>query len=194
MTGRETDLKSQRRWADKWWVVGLWALVVGVAIRLLFRGLADWVAIVAASAFYAIVFTAMTRRRQQSDARATGLETDDVPVLERRIRRGTVPDDPALRQSMLRLVRRRLKLMHSKVKWVFPAMMVVFVGLGVLFLVHGGVVAGVVSMLCGAGFVGGMWWMRRTNIGRYQRMERQLTQRPESRPAMSPRQDEEQAA
>ncbi|MFC3260227.1 hypothetical protein [Streptomyces xanthochromogenes] len=187
-------MKSQRRWADKWWVVGLWALVVGVAIRLLFRGLADWVAIVAASAFYAIIFTAMTRRRQQSDARATGLETDDVPVLERRIRRGTVPDDPALRQSMLRLVRRRLKLMHSKVKWVFPAMMVVFVGLGVLFLVHGGVVAGVVSMLCGTGFVGGMWWMRRTNIGRYQRMERQLTQRPESRPATSPRQGEEQAA
>ncbi|MEU8964815.1 hypothetical protein AB0C89_24355 [Streptomyces sp. NPDC048491] len=187
MTDRATDLRSQRRWIDKWWVVGLLALAVGVVMRLFFRGLDDWVPILVGSGFYAIIFTALMRRRQRADARAAGLETDDVPVLDRRVRRGAVPDDPALREAMLRLVRRRLKVMRGKLMWALAAwLLLIFVGLGVLFLVHGSVVAGIAWMVIGVGFAGGLWWMRRANIDRFLRMERQLTQNSERPPAMRP--------
>ncbi|MFJ5265673.1 hypothetical protein ACIQAC_34965 [Streptomyces sp. NPDC088387] len=189
MAGRQTDLKSGRRWVDKWWVVGLMALAIGLGVRLLFQDLGNWVAAVAGAGFYAIVFTVMIRRRQRGDARASGLETDDVPVLERRIRRGDIPDDPALRQAMLQLVHRRQKTMHSKLMLAFPALLLILVALGVVLLVDGSTVAGIAWTVGGLGFVGGMWWMRRTNIDRFHRVERQLTDRPAQDPALSPRQD-----
>ncbi len=195
MTDRATDLRSQRRWIDKWWVVGLLALAIGVGMRLLSLGLDNWVPVLVGSGFYAITFTALMLRRRRADAREAGLETDDVPVLERRVRRGAVPDDPALRQAMLRLVRRRLKLMRGKLIWVFTAgMLLVFVGLGILLLVRGSVLAGIAWMAIGACFVGGVWWMRRANIDRFQRMERQLTPSSEHHPVMSPPKGSEQTA
>ncbi|MFJ4767628.1 hypothetical protein ACIP88_00735 [Streptomyces uncialis] len=194
MAGRETDLKSQRRWIDKWWAVGLMALAIGIGVRLLFRDLDNWVAVVAGAGVYAIVLTVLIRRRQRGDARATGLETDDVPALERRLRRGDIPDDPALRQAMLQLVHRRRKTMHSKLVWAFPAMLLMFVALGVLLLVGGSVVAGAAWIVGGPVVVGGMWWMRRTSLNRLRRAERQLNASPAQDSARSPQRDREQTA
>ncbi|MEU0689579.1 hypothetical protein [Streptomyces uncialis] len=195
MAGRETDLKSQRRWIDKWWVVGLMALAIGIGVRLLFRDLDNWVSVVTGAGVYAIVLTALMRRRQRADARASGLETDDVPALERRLRRGDIPDDPALRQAMLRLVHRRQKTMHSKRVWAFPAMLLMFVALGVLLLAGGSVVAGAAWIVGGPVVVGGMWWMRRTSLDRLRRAERRLNASPAQDPAArSPQRDREQTA
>jgi Flp pilus assembly protein TadB len=178
MTGRKTELKSQRRWIDKWWVVGLMALVLGVGMRLLFRDLDNWVASVIGAGFYAVAATAMMRRRQRADARTSGVETDDLPVLERRIRRGDIPDDPALRQPMLQLVHRRLDQMHSRMVWALPALLLMSVALGVLQLANGSTLAGIGWTAGGLIVVSGLWWTRRHNIARFRRAERQLNESP----------------
>ncbi|WP_406403583.1 hypothetical protein [Streptomyces uncialis] len=192
MAGRERDLRSQRRWIDTWWAVGLMALAVGIGVRLLFRDLDNWVAAVAGAGAYAIVFTVLMRRRQRGDARASGVETDDVPALERRLRRGDIPDDPALRQAMLQLIHRRRKTMHSKLVWAFPVMLLMFVALGVVLLAGGSAVAGAAWIVGGVVAVGGMWWMRRINLDRYRRAERRLNASPPQDRARSPQRDREQ--
>ncbi|MFG3280454.1 hypothetical protein [Streptomyces sp. NPDC048111] len=192
MTARETDLTHQRRWIDQWWAVGLAALVVGAGIRLLFNGLDNWVSIVIGAGFYAALFTAMSRKRQRADAHASGVATDDVPVLERRVRREDIPDDPALRQAMLELVRRRLRLMHGKALWFFPVLLVMFAGLGVWLIVSGHLAAGIGWLAFAFVFMGGLAWMRRVNLGRMRRVERRLTERPA--PGNADRHGGEQAA
>ncbi|MFF4324103.1 hypothetical protein [Streptomyces sp. NPDC001568] len=194
MTARETDLTSQRRWFDKWWVVALMALVVGLGVRLFFRDIDNRVAGVVGALVYAVGFTVLTRLRQRGDARVTGVETDDVPVLDRRIRRGDIPDDPALRRAMLQLVQRRQRMMRGKLLWAFPAMLFICVALGAWLLAVGTIVPGVMWMVGGFVFVGGMWWMRRINIHRLRRVERRLTEPPARDPGRSPRRDQEKTA
>ncbi|MFJ7424181.1 hypothetical protein ACIQXD_37195 [Streptomyces uncialis] len=194
MADKETDLTSYRRWIDNWWAVGLIALAVGIGVRLLFRDLDNWVSAVTGAGAYAIVFTVLMRRRQRGDARASGVETDDVAALERRLRREDIPDDPALRQAMLRLVHRRRETMQGKLMWVFPLMLLMFVALGVVLLAGGSVVAGAAWIVGGVIAVGGMWWMRRTNLDRLGRAERRLNASQAQDPARSPRRDREQTA
>lgn len=76
--------------------------------------------------------------------------------------------------------------MHSKLVWAFPVMLLMFVALGVVLLAGGSAVAGAAWIVGGVVAVGGMWWMRRTNLDRYRRAEQPAEREPATGPGPEP--------
>lgn len=137
---------QQGRWRDQWWAVGLLVLVIGVAVRLAFRGWSAWPEALVGGVFYAGFLTWFLMRRRRRDAEAVGTEPDRVPELERRIaKNGELPDDPAEQEAMVRLIRRREEKLRRSRRWAFPMLGVIFLGTPLLWFTSGDVAGGAVD-------------------------------------------------
>ncbi|SFF23533.1 hypothetical protein SAMN05216251_11022 [Actinacidiphila alni] len=170
-----TVRSGKGRLTDRWWVMGLLMLVLYTGMRMLINGASLWGALIA-GAFYAGWMTWWLMRRRRRDGRAVGVEADELPGLERRMRHGDVPTDPRERQVMRGLARRRLAQMNRRpAVWAFVAMALVVAALTVLMAVAGDVTQALVTGIGGAAFLVWMYAMRRRNLARLTRAESRLT-------------------
>ncbi|MFD8619360.1 MULTISPECIES: hypothetical protein [unclassified Streptomyces] len=164
-----------QRWQDRWWAVGLLVLVVWVGIRLAFDGWSGWPGILIGGLLYAGFMTAFVMRRRRRDARAVGTDAARVPELERRIaRNGEIPDDPAERAAIIRLIRRREEKLRRNRWWAFPLLALIFFGTPVLWFVAGNVGAGLWGLAFGAAFLGWMVWFNRRFVRRMAGMRQRI--------------------
>ncbi|MFH8482687.1 hypothetical protein [Streptomyces sp. NPDC018055] len=164
-----------QRWQDRWWAVGLLVLVVWVGIRLAFDGWSGWPGILIGGLLYAGFMTAFVMRRRRRDARAVGTDAARVPELERRIaRNGEIPDDPAERAAIIRLIRRREEKLRRNRWWAFPLLALIFFGTPVLWFVAGNVRAGLWGLAFGAAFLGWMVWFNRRFVRRMAGMRQRI--------------------
>ncbi|GGP39230.1 hypothetical protein [Streptomyces sindenensis] len=166
---------GQGRWRDQWWAVGLLVLVIGVAVRLAFRGWSAWPEALAGGVFYAGLLTWFLMRRRRRDAQAVGTEPDRVPELERRIaKNGELPDDPAEQAAMVRLIRRREEKLRRSRRWAFPLLGVIVLGAPLLRFTSGDVPAGLWTLGFGVAFMSWMIWFNRRFVRRMVAMRRRI--------------------
>ncbi|WP_329124214.1 hypothetical protein [Streptomyces sp. NBC_01465] len=109
---------------------------------------------------YIAISVAFAARRRRRDAEAAGTDTATLKSLERRIQRGTVPEDPQERAAMRRLVLHRLDLM-SRTRWSVPAFSVMLALVAVLAAVTGDWAVAAVFLAISAVVTGAMVWIRR---------------------------------
>ncbi len=167
--------RREGRWQDRWWSVGLLVLVVWVAVRLVFRGWSAWPGILVGGVVYAAFLTWFLMRRRREDARAVGTEPDRVPELERRIaKNGELPEDPAERRAMVRLIRRREEKLRRNRWWALPMLGLLFFGLPFLWFAAGNVPAGLWMLGFGGAFMGWMIWFNRRFVRRMAAMRRRI--------------------
>lgn len=166
---------EQGRWRDQWWAVGLLVLVIGVAVRLGFRGWSAWPEALVGGVFYAAFLTWFLMRRRRRDAKAVGTEPARVPELERRIaKNGELPDDPAEQEAMVRLIRRREEKLRRSRRWAFPMLGVIFLGTPLLWFISGDVPAGLWTLGFGVAFMSWMIWFNRRFVRRMVAMRRRI--------------------
>ncbi|CAM5227264.1 MULTISPECIES: hypothetical protein [Streptomyces] len=163
------------RWRDQWWAVGLLVLVIGVAVRLTFRGWSAWPEALAGGVFYAGFLTWFLMWRRRRDAKAVGTEPDRVPELERRIaKNGELPDDPAEQEAMIRLIRRREEKLRRSRRWAFPLLGVIFLGVPLLWFASGDEPAGLWTLCFGVAFMSWMIWFNRRFVRRMVAMRQRI--------------------
>lgn len=159
-------------------------LVIWVGMRLALRGLDAWPSAVAGGVVTCAVVTWQLIRRRRRDAAAIGTGSDTVPTLERRIMKEDLPEDPAEREAMGRLVRRRLGKIRRNQKWALP-MMAVFCFLpAVLWFLSGRSAGGAVAAGFGVVFFGWLVWMNRRALSRLARMDARIGEAGRRSPAV----------
>ncbi|MFD6416973.1 hypothetical protein [Streptomyces sp. NPDC060194] len=169
------SMRAQRRWYESWWAMALWFVVASVAVRLLFGGMDEWLSAVIGGGLVGGAYAAFFRMRQRKDGTISGTETDDVPALDRRIRRGDIPDDPREREAMDRLVTRRLEQMSARrFYWAFGVLIAMDVAVGILAIVNGEALTGLLFIVGGTAFCGVLFLLRRRNIKRFEGVRQQL--------------------
>ncbi|MDF9810905.1 hypothetical protein [Streptomyces sp. SPB162] len=169
-----TQQRPKPRIVDRWWGIAGIALIVWVAMRLAVNGLDAWPSAVVGGVGACGVVTWRMMRRRRKDATAIGAESDAVPTLDRRIIKEELPDDPAEREAMGRLVRRRLGKIRRNQKWALP-MMAVFCFLpAVLWFSSGRNASGGLAAAFGAAFFVWLVWMNRRVLGRLTRMDERI--------------------
>ncbi|MFJ6697901.1 hypothetical protein ACIQM4_17785 [Streptomyces sp. NPDC091272] len=115
------DWESERRWWDSGWAAS--AMVIAVAAALvgvwvwMYGGFVLWVAgacavIMAACAPWGV-------RLGRKVAAEAGAPARSLPVLNRRLRDGRIPDGPQARAAMLMLGRRYLRTARHN-RWTYP--------------------------------------------------------------------------
>ncbi|MFD7712634.1 hypothetical protein [Streptomyces sp. NPDC059786] len=170
---------GDRDWRDRWWVFGLLALVVWVGVRLLLSGLHAWPSALVGGVIYVGWLTWWMRRRRKRDARAVGTDADNVPGMDRRILKGgDVPDDPAEREAMARLVDRRQERLVRNRRWAFPLLAVIFFGTSGLWFAAGSATSGGVMLAAAVVFMSWMVWQHRRTLRRLEDMRRRLAEQP----------------
>ncbi|MDT0494808.1 hypothetical protein ACPEIF_07725 [Streptomyces sp. NPDC012600] len=163
------------RWQDRWWAIALLVLVAWVGIRLVFDGWSGWPGILVGGFLYAGFMTWFLMRRRRRDARAVGTDAARVPELERRIaKNGELPEDPAERAVMVRLIRRREEKLRRNQWWAFPLLGLVFFGLPIFWFAAGNVPMGVWGLVFGALLLGWMVWFNRRFVRRMARMRQRI--------------------
>ncbi|MFJ4962612.1 hypothetical protein EES43_14715 [Streptomyces sp. ADI96-02] len=170
-----TEHGQAERWQDRWWAIGLLVLVVWVGIRLVFDGWSGWPGIVAGGVGYAGFMSWFLMRRRRRDARAVGTVAARVPELERRIaKNGELPEDPAERVVMVRLIRRREEKLRRNQWWAFPLLGLLFFGMPLLWFAAGNVTAGLWGLGFGLAFMAWMVWFNRRFVRRMAGMRQRI--------------------
>jgi hypothetical protein len=159
---------------DRWWGIAGLALVVWVAMRLALNGLDAWPSALVGGVGGCAVVTWRVIRRRRGDATAIGTGSDAVPTLDRRIMKGDLPEDPAEREAMGRLVQRRLDRIRRHQKWALPLMAVFCFAPAALWLVAGRDSSGVLAAVFGVAFFGWLVWMNRRAVHRLTRMDQRI--------------------
>ncbi|MFF9454141.1 hypothetical protein [Streptomyces flaveolus] len=137
------DGRPERRWQDKLWVMGLLVLVIGLVTRMALNGASGWLPALVSAALTSCYVVWLVRRRRNRDARATGTDPDDVPVMERQILKGAPPpEEPARRRALAALVDSRQQRLRRHRWWALPLLAVIFFGTAALWFASGAVVAG----------------------------------------------------
>ncbi|WP_432078072.1 hypothetical protein [Streptomyces sp. YPW6] len=166
---------AQGRWRDQWWAIGLLVLVIGVAVRLAFRGWSAWPEALVGGVFYAGLLTWVLMRRRGRDAKAVGTDPASVPELERRIaKNGELPEDPAEQAAMVRLIRRREEKLRRSRWWALPMLGVISLGTPLLWFASGNVPAGLWTLGFGVAFLGWMVWFNRRFVRRMAAMRQRI--------------------
>ncbi|GAB2929800.1 MULTISPECIES: hypothetical protein [unclassified Streptomyces] len=166
---------AQGRWRDQWWAIGLLVLVIGVAVRLAFRGWSAWPEALVGGVFYAGLLTWVLMRRRGRDAKAVGTDPARVPELERRIaKNGELPEDPAEQAAMVRLIRRREEKLRRSRWWALPMLGVISLGTPLLWFASGNVPAGLWTLGFGVAFLGWMVWFNRRFVRRMAAMRQRI--------------------
>ncbi|MEU2759731.1 MULTISPECIES: hypothetical protein [unclassified Streptomyces] len=166
---------GQGRWRDQWWAIGLLVLVIGVAVRLAFRGWSAWPEALVGGVFYAGLLTWVLMRRRGRDAKAVGTDPARVPELERRIaKNGELPEDPAEQAAMVRLIRRREEKLRRSRWWALPMLGVISLGTPLLWFGSGNVPAGLWTLGFGVAFLGWMVWFNRRFVRRMAAMRQRI--------------------
>ncbi|MFD3733923.1 hypothetical protein [Streptomyces sp. NPDC058632] len=163
-------MPAVKRWLDRsLFAQAMVIFLLGVGITALFRRDEHpviWVVQAALCTGVAVAVLAAQRRRA---VRAAGVGPGAVADLNRRIRRGEVPQDPEERAAMRRLADDQLDSMQRAGRW-FPywlaLMGLVAVGLLVLGVVSGSVVPSVAFAVSMLGFLWWVVWMRRRSMRR----------------------------
>ncbi|WP_433887906.1 hypothetical protein [Streptomyces sp. CA-111067] len=168
------DNSGWRRWLGKWWVLSLFYFVVYGGFQLLRPG-RTWADAAIGAAIYAAWMTGWQVRRRRRDSRAVGAKADELPQLERRMRRGEVPEDPAERQAMRKLAQRRLAKLQGGAKWALPLLGFLWLAVSVISLAVGQFGSGLAFLGAGVVLAGLIVWGRRRNIERLTRAERRLS-------------------
>ncbi|MEU3002598.1 hypothetical protein [Streptomyces sp. NPDC006863] len=166
---------AQGRWRDQWWAIGLLVLVIGVAVRLAFRGWSAWPEALVGGVFYAGLLTWVLMRRRGRDAKAVGTDPARVPELERRIaKNGELPEDPAEQAAMVRLIRRREEKLRRSRWWALLMLGVISLGTPLLWFGSGNVPAGLWTLGFGVAFLGWMVWFNRRFVRRMAAMRQRI--------------------
>ncbi|MFE3429529.1 hypothetical protein [Streptomyces sp. NPDC059171] len=166
---------AQGRWRDQWWAIGLLVLVIGVAVRLAFRGWSAWPEALVGGVFYAGLLTWVLMRRRGRGAKAVGTDPARVPELERRIaKNGELPEDPAEQAAMVRLIRRREEKLRRSRWWALPMLGVISLGTPLLWFASGNVPAGLWTLGFGVAFLGWMVWFNRRFVRRMAAMRQRI--------------------
>ncbi|MCZ4119599.1 hypothetical protein [Streptomyces sp. H39-S7] len=159
---------------DRWWMMAGLVLIMWVGARLALNGLDGWPSAVAGGVGVCGVVTWRAIRRRRRDATAIGAEAGTVPSLDRRIMKEELPDDPAEREAMGRLVRRRLGKIQRNQKWALPLMAIFCCAPAVLWFVRGRTTSGAVAAVFGVVFFVWLVWMNRRVLRRLTRMDERL--------------------
>ncbi|MEV7791056.1 hypothetical protein [Streptomyces sp. NPDC087512] len=169
------DGRPQRRWRDNLWAIGLLALAVGFLIRLAFNGTSAWLPALVGAASMSVFVVWLVRRRRRRDARTTGTEPDDVPVMERQILQGAPPpEEPGRRRAMAALVDSRQRRLRRHRWWAFPLLGALFFGIAALWFASGAVAAGGWMLAAAVVTMGWMVWYHLHYDRRLTRMRRRL--------------------
>ncbi|MFH8435184.1 hypothetical protein ACH4A3_08130 [Streptomyces sp. NPDC018007] len=167
--------RREGRWRARWWTLGLLAPVVWVAVRPAFHDWSAWPGLLVGGAVYAAFLTWFLTRRRREEARAVGTEPGRVPELERRIaENGELPEDPAERQAMVRLIRRREEKLRRNRWWALPTLGLLFFGLPFLWFAAGNVPTGLGMLGSGVAFMGWMIWFNRRFVRRMAAVRRRI--------------------
>ncbi|GAA2425879.1 hypothetical protein [Streptomyces glaucus] len=166
---------TKRRPQDSLWVIGLFALVVGFVVRLIFDGMSAWPYAAVSAAFLAGWTVWLVRRRRRHDAATTGTEADDVPAMERQVLKGgPAPQDPRRRQAMAAFVASRQERIRRNSWWALPLLAVLFFGVSALCFASGSVTAGGWTLALAVVFMTWFTWYNRRFARRLEQMRRRL--------------------
>lgn len=150
------------------------ALVLWVGVRLALNGLGSWPGAVVGGLLSCALVTWQIVRRRRREAAAIGTESDAVPTLERRLMKQDLPDDPAEREAMGRLVTRRLAKVRRGRLWALPMMAVFCLVPPVVLFAQGSRASGTVYGIFGVVFFGWLVWMNRRMTSRLTWMDRRI--------------------
>ncbi|MFJ5610549.1 hypothetical protein ACIQCJ_14300 [Streptomyces sp. NPDC093221] len=145
----DVDWDGERRWYDRLWVrVGTAVAFLAVMYAALwfwlgfnFGGFAGGLGAATAGLWRQRTF----RRHLAEEA---GIRPRQIPVVARRLRKGRVPADPAVRHAMTVLLRRQRKAARSGLRWL-PWLAGFYLVLGAIFLIVGTTGFGVFCLTIG---------------------------------------------
>ncbi|MEU4657659.1 hypothetical protein AB0G32_27630 [Streptomyces sp. NPDC023723] len=162
--------RPKRRRRDSLWAIGLFALVAGVVVRLVFTGLSGWPSAVLGAVAMAFWTPWLIQRVRRREATAAGTGPDDIPGMERQILKGAPPPaDPVRRREMAALVDSRRRRLRRNRWWAFPLLALMFFGTSVLWFTAGSVTAGSLMLVFAVLFMTWLTWF-------HLRFDRRLTQ------------------
>lgn len=144
-----------------------------VGIGALFRQDAPPVLWVVQGAFQTVIVVTIAGMLRRRFSRAAGAASGDHADLNRRIRHRDVPEDPAERETLRRLVDAQLRHMERAGRWqpyLMGFMGLIAVGLLVIGVLAGSVLPSLVPVALIAGICFWASWMRRRNMARHRYM------------------------
>ncbi|MFG3101159.1 hypothetical protein ACGFZL_11670 [Streptomyces sp. NPDC048182] len=167
--------RPKRKWRDSLWAVGLIALIVGVAVRLVMNGMSAWPSAVVGAVGFAAWWVFLIRRRRKHDARLTGAPQNDIPGLERQILKGKEPpQDQEQRHELAVLVDSRQRKLRRNRWWALPLLAVIFFGTAALMFATSSATAGGLYLAFAIVFMGWMTWYHFHHDRRLTQMRQRL--------------------
>lgn len=173
---RATAWLNDRPWL---YLVAAWAVVLLVYGAV--ASTSPWTRGSLAGVLAGLTSAGVSLYRSHGEARASGVSSSELARLDKRLKRGEVPDRPQDREAMRALVARRRRRMRDR-RWVVPVFFVLLAGIGVASLRVVEPPYSVLGLLLWCGLAVFLVTENRRLRSRLDRMHRALTADPPGAP------------